>query len=999
MLKSNKNEDVIKYLRAKDRTQKIYYSDIPEEYREDKKSIIAQRKYGIRKIDKIGFDVINQVYFVHEFVLDYNELRKEEVWKENIKTFAGFNDYYNYLEGKIYENACYYQCDLSAIEKNIDKSKMSEKTSFVEDSIDKYTISPSEDELLQYSKGEKRKKQLKKWVSKFIACDSLASLQKVVESYEKSVLYTKFDIDVDLLFWQYIFYDLKDKNRFKVIMEYMSTGYYPEHSLIKPLCHVYNPEEILLNYNYLSGKKSACDKHKRDLRKYIEDMDKNGAKPETVVFFDKETHYYCEKSSFGVCRFFETFDDLLKYRRNDLSNADLIDDIKLNYDFSKCKMNINTKLPISSLDEVKYTIKKTYSDGKFKVLQKWYNKNDLLIKRYLHEFDYFFDFASFLKGDLSNADLVLCKGLINLKDISGINFSNAGIISAFCDKFGIKYNKFNIDLKKIETFARTEECEQNTTLALNTSRELDVLREGLEPRFSNSYFNNEHISYISDLHLMHKLQHFAAKSKDDVLCVVKSIVNNIVEETKGILLIGGDVSSDYSIFELFVRLLRDELYRKRKDSKVIFVLGNHELWDFFGISFNKIVEKYEKLITECGMYFLQNNIIYKNSERKICKISTVELESLPEKEIREKLRDVRLILFGGLAFSGCNNEFNAENGIYRKTIDRDEEIRQSKYFEELYNKVVSTLPDRRLVIFTHTPIDCWQKNSDYHKDYVYVSGHTHKNQFYDDGAIRIYADNQVGYANNSPHLKCFDLDNEYDYFSDFADGIYEISADDYKRFYRGKNLSITFNREVNILYMLKKSGHYCFVHKSKNGSLLILNGGAVKTLNQRDINYYYNNMDSAIATIKGPLEKYTSVQKKIAHEIRKIGGSGTIHGCIIDIDWYNHIYVNPVDLKITGYWAEDIIYKKVYPSVLALLKSECPLMYDNYKRLSNGGSNELPILTKNKRTGLSVLPQTYLNTDIYKASREIKKMQKLSSSILTTWYEINNEHRMIESKI
>ena len=29
----------------------------------------------------------------------------------------------------------------------------------------------------------------------------------------------------------------------------------------------------------------------------------------------------------------------------------------------------------------------------------------------------------------------------------------------------------------------------------------------------------------------------------------------------------------------------------------------------------------------------------------------------------------------------------------------------------------------------------------------------------------------------------------------------------------------------------------------------------------------------------------------------------------------------------------------------------------------------------------------YLDTDIYKASREIKKMQKLSSNILTSWYE------------
>ena len=36
---------------------------------------------------------------------------------------------------------------------------------------------------------------------------------------------------------------------------------------------------------------------------------------------------------------------------------------------------------------------------------------------------------------------------------------------------------------------------------------------------------------------------------------------------------------------------------------------------------------------------------------------------------------------------------------------------------------------------------------------------------------------------------------------------------------------------------------------------------------------------------------------------------------------------------------------------------------------------------------VSLLSKEYLETDIYKASREIKKMQKLSSNVLTTWYD------------
>ena len=54
------------------------------------------------------------------------------------------------------------------------------------------------------------------------------------------------------------------------------------------------------------------------------------------------------------------------------------------------------------------------------------------------------------------------------------------------------------------------------------------------------------------------------------------------------------------------------------------------------------------------------------------------------------------------------------------------------------------------------------------------------------------------------HLKTFLLDNDYDCFSDYEDGIFEVTGEQYNDFYRGKNISMTFQREVNVLYMLKK---------------------------------------------------------------------------------------------------------------------------------------------------------------------------------------------------
>lgn len=969
---------ILKRLKSKDKKVKIYCNNIPEIYQEDKDIIDAERKSGIRVVDRIGFDVIHQVYFVHEKVLYYDDFCNKKTWQNTSKAFEKFNDYYNYLNGDIYNNACYYQCNFSNIKQKIDISRMKEKNSFVKDNISNYTITPSNEEKLQYIEGEERKKQIKKWANKFILCDSLQKLKKTIENYKRSFLNTEYHIDVVFFFWIYIFYDLTDKHRFEIIMQYISKGYYPEYKLIRPLCHIYDANDVLINYNHSSDTKQTYDEYKQDLKRYIESSDYK-QKKETEVYFDTQTHYYCERDSFGVHRFFETFEDLIRYRNNDLSNADLTKDIKLNYDFTHCKINNNTKLPIGDTNDLKYVIKKKYSNGKFKILQAWYNKSNILIKQYTHEFDYFFDFVTFLNGDLSNADFLLCDGLKNLSDISAINFSNAIITSSVCDQLGLKYEEYKIDLQKIESFAITEEYEKNTEIVLQSSEKQRISDN------CSALTTKEFIYYISDLHLMHKLKYFNPKSKTDVIYAIHVMVSNIIDEIGNTLLIGGDIASDYTIFELFIRLLRNELDRNGKNSKVIIVLGNHELWEFPTLTFNKIIKKYEKLITDCGMYLLQNDILYKNSEQEIHKITNAELISLSKEEIRHKLRNARSIFFGGLAFSGYDENFNANHGMYRTTIDRNKEIKESKRFEKLYNKILSILPDKKLVIFTHTPMNCWRKKVDYHKNYVYVSGHTHKNHFYDDGQVRIYSDNQIGYANNNFHLKCFDIDNEYDYFSEYQDGIYQISIDDYKQFYHGKNISITFNQKIDILYMLKKNGYYCFICQLRDGSLNIINGGTLKKLNKDDIDYYYDNMDIAIAITKKTFNQYINIQEKVASEIRKLGGNGTIHGCIIDIDWYNHIYINPVDLTMIGYWASSIINKKIYPNIPALLEKECPAMYAKYTKLLKDDSENLPIIAKDVEAEAFILSQTYLDTDIYTVSRETKKIQELSSNILTIW--------------
>ena len=641
--------------------------------------------------------------------------------------------------------------------------------------------------------------------------------------------------------------------------------------------------------------------------------------------------------------------------------------------------------------EVTSSVKKYYCDGKFYVVQQWLDKSGSVLKEYKHTFNYFFDFLFFLKGNLSDADLLFCDGLDNLGQWDFIEFTGTKMKSSLCEKFGLQYDAYAIDLNFIESFECTEKNEFETALDLQTSRDIMLEAVGRDLSSFDLAFDNkcQRVCYVSDIHLMHRIQNEGCRSKEDIIYVIQKIANTIASEAGSLLLIDGDVASDFGIFQLFVNILSKTLHQ---NTMVVFTLGNHELWNFPGVQIDQIISKYRTVLDEYGMYLLHNDLFYKEDHSLSANPDTVthiikyhDLCQMDETQISDRLRNARYVILGGLGFSGYNTEFNADNGIYRMTVDRENEIKESKVFEDLYNRLYPILSNKNTIILTHTPKKDWCREASPDKNCVYVSGHTHRNYFHDDGEYRIYSDNQIGYHNDRLHLKTFLIDNDYDCFSDYEDGIFEVTGEQYNDFYRGKNISMTFRREVNVLYMLKKNGYYCFIHKSKGGSLTILNGGAMKKLEICDIQYYYDNMESMISTIKTPLDKFTLFQKHIADMVKRIGGVGTIHGSIIDIDFYNHIYVNPVDLSMTGYWASDIINKIVYPSIPALLEKKCPAIFVEYVKLLKGNS-ENPFALK-QQTNIATLPQRYLDTDIYKASREIKKMQKLCSNILSSWYE------------
>jgi len=337
------------------------------------------------------------------------------------------------------------------------------------------------------------------------------------------------------------------------------------------------------------------------------------------AFFDKKTHYYCEETQgyrednkhfpiTTIYRYFETFDEFISYRNGDLTYCDLSGALECDADFSNYIIDETTKLPVCTNTVATYSIKKYYHNRKFYVTQQWCNTSGSVIKEYRHSFDYFFDFVAFLKGDLSEANLLFCDGLMFLEKWNSIDFTNCKMKSSLCEKFGLKYATQEINRDLIKSFDCIEQNENETALVLQTSRNLkeEAARKDLSTFDMSFDYKCQRVYYVSDIHLMHRIKNAGCRSKEDVIYVIQKIVDTIANDAGGLLLIDGDVASDIGIFQLFVKRLSQTL---RRNTQVVFTLGNHELWSFPGFQIEQIVSKYRTILEEYGMYLLHNDLL------------------------------------------------------------------------------------------------------------------------------------------------------------------------------------------------------------------------------------------------------------------------------------------------------------------------------------------------------------------------------------------------------
>ena len=532
--------------------------------------------------------------------------------------------------------------------------------------------------------------------------------------------------------------------------------------------------------------------------------------------------------------------------------------------------------------------------------------------------------------------------------------------------------------------------------------------------------------YITDLHLESQLG-LTGMTVDEIKGKVAQKVDEMLgglskeDMADGVLLIGGDVADSEEVAKIFFDAV---FFRFR--GPIIFVLGNHELWDGCTYangescrkrSIDEVVAAYRRFYKvgfdfEGKTYCLENEVLvcYKNSMQRnsdefgvgrktagmprggLCVLTEEMLLHTSTDDLREFFDECSMIVLGGLGFCGLNPRYNADTGLFRDRVSREEDIERSKRFRAVYDRVMSCASDKRVVVLTHTQMEDWTTDAP-NKGWVYVNGHTHQNGLVktDDGVAVLY-DNQVGYKPKKWHLNQFSLERYYDPFEAWADGIYQITPQQYMDFNAGRGIQMEYFRQQGDIYALKQKGIYMFMLQYGLGLYLLRGGQKLNVFH--GLEYYAANLEKYVEKIQMAFRPYRNALDKIAAEVKRFGGSGYVHGSIVDIDFYNHINLDPFDGYLMPYFAFDVTGRREFHSVQELLESSPvpalgsdgkPLLLAYTKLLDTGGVSILAPTVK--EDALAVVPMEVLDEkNIYAPSRVMKSIQYLlDKGVVRVW--------------
>lgn len=187
-------------------------------------------------------------------------------------------------------------------------------------------------------------------------------------------------------------------------------------------------------------------------------------------------------------------------------------------------------------------------------------------------------------------------------------------------------------------------------------------------------------------------------------------------------------------------------------------------------------------------------------------------------------------------------------------------------------------------------------------------------------------------------------------------------------------------REYSALFLVKKNGYYAFFLKTKTGKLYILNDLELNKIPDKPLEYFYENIDIFAKNSEIIFKDYHIILKNISNLVEAIGGDGRIHGSIIDINFFTHIYINSYDGKVTAYLADDMVNKYVYSNITKLFM-DLPLIIEK----NHCGLVPINKIIKSTKNNKITLVQ---DTGIYKVSKYFSKLQKIiASKTIGVWNE------------
>ncbi len=236
----------------------------------------------------------------------------------------------------------------------------------------------------------------------------------------------------------------------------------------------------------------------------------------------------------------------------------------------------------------------------------------------------------------------------------------------------------------------------------------------------------------------------------------------------------------------------------------------------------------------------------------------------------------------------------------------------------------------------------------------------------------------------------------------YEDGIYDISVDDYWTYFRDKSDRDSFRRpkfsRTDHIKFLKNSGFLMFVSVSSKGSTCILQGGSLRKL-EKPLEYYYNRMPEYGARILALFSKYWDAIYKISGFVKGIAPreiSARVHGCIVDLDFFNHIYLNPLDGTITPYSAESMFRREPYKNLASLISRQMSHLLPAFKKKQQAYPNSLALAEISTPSALIALTddeviecnEIVYDTDMYAVSNKLKVLQLIYDyHLIAVWYD------------